>query len=59
MAGNYFHDPRPFYGLGHTNLVPLDEVRDPKYDPSILKSPKSRIRFNFSAFCFPMYDYSL
>jgi hypothetical protein len=42
MAGNYFHDPRPFYGLGHTNLVPLDEVRDPKYyDPSIFKSPKS------------------
>lgn len=32
MAGNYFYDPRPFYGMNNYNLVPLDEVfygRDP------------------------------
>lgn len=27
MAGNYFHDPRPFYGLSHHNLISMDEVR--------------------------------
>lgn len=26
MAGNYFYDPRPFYGMNNYNLVPLDEV---------------------------------
>ena len=26
MAGNYYHDPRPFYGLDHHNLISMDEV---------------------------------
>jgi len=26
MAGNYFHDPRPFYGLNQHNLISMDEV---------------------------------
>jgi len=26
MAGNYYHDPRPFYGLNQHNLMSMDEV---------------------------------
>jgi hypothetical protein len=30
MAGHYFYDPRPYYGLNmNTNLMPLDEVPTP------------------------------
>ncbi|KAG0567199.1 hypothetical protein KC19_7G118200 [Ceratodon purpureus] len=33
MAGNYFHDPRPFYGLNHHNLISMDELFYGKRDP--------------------------
>lgn len=36
MATNYFQNLRPFYSCDHTNLVPLDEVRESKYNPSNL-----------------------
>ncbi|XP_024360317.1 uncharacterized protein [Physcomitrium patens] len=34
MAGQYFYDPRPFYGInGHSGLLPLDEVFHGRYEP--------------------------
>ncbi|XP_024403968.1 uncharacterized protein [Physcomitrium patens] len=34
MAGQYFYDPRPYYGVNnHSGLMPLDEVFYGRYEP--------------------------
>lgn len=39
MAGQYFYDPRPFYGInGHSGLLPLDEVNITYAYPSTILS---------------------